>query len=555
MMSTFNEDDEWVRNVRLDACPDEESNCFDTETDICVEPVIVNLENIDTSDGESEGEDEPFEEGDKNEREEVGGCDKEDMNSFNQPGARENGEGTDCEDENAIMFSMRFKTSDEAYDFYNEYAKFVGFSVRRGIHRFNKDVEHKRRFLCSCEGPSINLNHLGKCARTADLSEEEKIHSTSAAPEVSITTLDIRVGIITDVKKHPDVDSLYVQEIDVAEETPRTVVSSLVKYIPLEEMQNRKVCVLCNLKPVKMRGIQSHAMVLATSNDDHTKVELVDPPYSVPVGERVKFPGFQGEPINGYVNLNVFEKLQADLHTDMELVACYKDAPFTTSTGVCKIGVMVMVHGDDKSLVLPPKVASIQVIVVLVPYEDADMQVIFDVCSATVETLSNAGVRAEKDIEEDSPSWKYSQWEMKGRGDTSVWRDTPEDKTQKAKMNYLEAYNEAAALASNEEKKRTSSDADLVDKYNITKSSKSLVEKHQEESANRRKRKSKQEKTKEKDLKEQKEEEWVGKHPWKPWDREKDLTAGRQNVNLDSENMVKGLSSRFSGWNVQRNFL
>ncbi|KAF9589365.1 hypothetical protein IFM89_023299 [Coptis chinensis] len=78
------------------------------------------------------------------------------------------------------------------------------------------------------------------------------------------------------------------------------------------------------------------------------------------------------------------------------------------------IGVMVMVHGDDKGLVLPPKVASIQVIVVPVPYEDADMQVIFDVCSATVETLSNAGVRAEKDIEEDSPSWKYSQWEMKG---------------------------------------------------------------------------------------------------------------------------------------------
>jgi tRNA-binding EMAP/Myf-like protein len=36
--------------------------------------------------------------------------------------------------------------------------------------------------------------------------------------------------------------------------------------------QNRKVCVLCNLKPVAMRGIKSHAMVLAASNEDHTKV-------------------------------------------------------------------------------------------------------------------------------------------------------------------------------------------------------------------------------------------------------------------------------------------
>ena len=36
--------------------------------------------------------------------------------------------------------------------------------------------------------------------------------------------------------------------------------------------QNRKVCVLCNLKPVAMRGIKSHAMVLAASNEDHSKV-------------------------------------------------------------------------------------------------------------------------------------------------------------------------------------------------------------------------------------------------------------------------------------------
>ena len=36
--------------------------------------------------------------------------------------------------------------------------------------------------------------------------------------------------------------------------------------------QNRKVCVLCNLKPANMRGIKSEAMVLAASSSDHTKV-------------------------------------------------------------------------------------------------------------------------------------------------------------------------------------------------------------------------------------------------------------------------------------------
>jgi tRNA-binding EMAP/Myf-like protein len=39
--------------------------------------------------------------------------------------------------------------------------------------------------------------------------------------------------------------------------------------------QGHRVCVLCNLKPVAMRGIKSHAMVLAASNEDHTKVSIV----------------------------------------------------------------------------------------------------------------------------------------------------------------------------------------------------------------------------------------------------------------------------------------
>nr|XP_017222897.1 PREDICTED: methionine--tRNA ligase, cytoplasmic-like [Daucus carota subsp. sativus] len=103
-------------------------------------------------------------------------------------------------------------------------------------------------------------------------------------------------------------------------------------------MQNRKVCVLCNLKPATMRGIKSHAMVLAVSNADHSKVELVDPPQSAPVGERLTFSGFEGDP-DDVLNpkKKVWETIQPDLHTNKELIACYKDLPFTTSVGVCKV--------------------------------------------------------------------------------------------------------------------------------------------------------------------------------------------------------------------------
>lgn len=144
-------------------------------------------------------------------------------------------------------------------------------------------------------------------------------------------------------------------------------------------------------------------------------------------------------------------------------------------------------------------------------------------------------------------SRSFSKNSKEGRGDTSVWTDNPLDRAQKAKMNYLEAYNEAAALASNEEEKqRGSADADLVDKYNKAKRSKSLVQKHQEEASSRSKKKSKQK---------QEKGEWVGQHPWKPWDREKDLEAGRKSIKLDSDNMSQGLSSRFSSGNFQRSFL
>jgi aminoacyl tRNA synthase complex-interacting multifunctional protein 1 len=95
--------------------------------------------------------------------------------------------------------------------------------------------------------------------------------------------IDLRVGIIRKAEKHPDADSLYVSHIDVGEDKERIVCSGLVKYIPLEEMQNRAVVCVCNLKEVKMRGVTSQAMVLAASEPVEgdaakEKVELVIPP-------------------------------------------------------------------------------------------------------------------------------------------------------------------------------------------------------------------------------------------------------------------------------------
>lgn len=155
---------------------------------------------------------------------------------------------------------------------------------------------------------------------------------------VDISRIDLRVGHIRKAWKHPDAESLYVEEVDVGEGEPRTVVSGLVKYIPEAEMQDRMVVLVCNLKPANMRGIRSQAMVLAATSADGEKVELVQPPAGSKVGERVFVEGFLGEPdevLNS--KKKVWETVQPELMTDGDCQACWKGSPLRTALGVCTV--------------------------------------------------------------------------------------------------------------------------------------------------------------------------------------------------------------------------
>lgn len=59
---------------------------------------------------------------------------------------------------------------------------------------------------------------------------------------VDVSMLNMRIGHIVNVKKHPDADTLYVEEVDVGEERNRTIVSGLVKHIPLEQVCKGTLC-------------------------------------------------------------------------------------------------------------------------------------------------------------------------------------------------------------------------------------------------------------------------------------------------------------------------
>jgi prolyl-tRNA synthetase len=88
-----------------------------------------------------------------------------------------------------------------------------------------------------------------------------------------------------------------------------------------------------------------------------------------------------------------------------------------TSWGISTriIGALVMVHGDDRGLVLPPKIAPIQVVIVPIPYKDVDMAAILVKSREILEKLREAGVYAVLDDRRGyTPGWKFNDWELKG---------------------------------------------------------------------------------------------------------------------------------------------
>ncbi|XP_029022097.1 tyrosine--tRNA ligase, cytoplasmic [Betta splendens] len=159
--------------------------------------------------------------------------------------------------------------------------------------------------------------------------------------ELVPSRLDIRVGKIISVEKHPDADSLYLEKIDVGEAEARTVVSGLVAYVSQEDLQDRMVLLLCNLKPQKMRGIESQAMLLCASIEgDPRRVEPLDPPEGSSPGERVFVDGYETGKADERLNpkKKVWEKLQVDLTISDECVAQWKDKRLMTKLGqiTCK---------------------------------------------------------------------------------------------------------------------------------------------------------------------------------------------------------------------------
>jgi len=98
--------------------------------------------------------------------------------------------------------------------------------------------------------------------------------------------LDMRVAEIQTVENIEGADKLYKLEVSIGEEI-RTICAGIKEYYSHEDLIGKKIIVLTNLQPRKLRGIESQGMLLAASNSDHTKVSLITPDVDIAVGSQV----------------------------------------------------------------------------------------------------------------------------------------------------------------------------------------------------------------------------------------------------------------------------
>lgn len=122
--------------------------------------------------------------------------------------------------------------------------------------------------------------------------EKEKLEPAVVAEEVSeisiddFAKLDLRTAIVTAAEKVEKTEKLLKLTVDLGTEQ-RTIVSGIAQFYTPEDMVGRTVILIANLKPAKIRGIESHGMLLAASNADKSALSLITAP-NLPAGCKVK---------------------------------------------------------------------------------------------------------------------------------------------------------------------------------------------------------------------------------------------------------------------------
>lgn len=180
---------------------------------------------------------------------------------------------------------------------------------------------------------SHNTKQPPKKNKTAQPAEQTEEHTPQQLDPVSYfnTHIALKTAKIVKVERHPQADKLYIETLDDGSGTERVILSGLVPYITADELLGKTVIIADNLKPRKMRGIESRGMLLAadcTGADGSEIVEVLDCPWAPP--------GTPVIPQGADPNITKPAKIDADKFFALEIIVrnntvCIGDTPLTAA--------------------------------------------------------------------------------------------------------------------------------------------------------------------------------------------------------------------------------
>jgi len=100
--------------------------------------------------------------------------------------------------------------------------------------------------------------------------------------------VDLRVGEVRSAERIPKADKLLLMTVDIGEEKPRQILAGIAQHYQPEKLIGRKIVVVANLKPRKLRGYESQGMLLAASVGEEGKPVIATFTEDVPNGARLK---------------------------------------------------------------------------------------------------------------------------------------------------------------------------------------------------------------------------------------------------------------------------
>ncbi len=157
--------------------------------------------------------------------------------------------------------------------------------VKKGKNLFEK-IELKDGLKKSTTDSSLK-DGLNKSKVIKEPEVKEIMEGVGQANFEDWEKLDLRVAKIENAEDIKGADKLYKLSLNVGELGERTICAGIKEFYKKEDLIGKKIIYFSNLKPRKMRGIESQGMLLAASNKDHTKIVIISPEGDIEEGSVV----------------------------------------------------------------------------------------------------------------------------------------------------------------------------------------------------------------------------------------------------------------------------